>query len=142
MTATRFSCALRAPRPSRALRAPGGLLGSLAHDALVQLAARGVSITASRVAHRDVQALTFHHLLEAADRSAVRGAIRSVLDRVERDEVHMCELASQQPAQLLSVALGVVDAGQQHPFITDPASRLVRVTLGGADQVLEGVLAV
>src|ERR1700693_4673658 len=128
--------------PSYALSAPGGLPGSFPHDSLMQLAARGVGIAAARVAHRDVQALALDHLLKAADRSAVRSAIRSVLDRIERDEGHMCELASQQPAELLSVALGVVDAGQQHPFVADPAPSLLRVTLGRADQLLERVFAV
>src|SRR5207249_326034 len=113
-----------------------------AADALMQLAAGGVRLAASGVAHGHVQTLRRDLVLEPPDRGAVRRVERRVLDRIERNEVDVRELALQQRAQLVRVAVGVVDACQHHPLEADAPSGLFGIAVRRFDEVVHGVLAI
>src|SRR6267143_223988 len=102
-----------------------------AHHALVQLTARCIRLAPARVANGDVQALRLDKLAEAAHARAIWGFVGSVLDGIERNEVHVGELAAKKRAQLFRITFGVVDSAKQYPFVADTPPRLVRVTLRG-----------
>src|ERR1700704_6381975 len=96
----------------------------------------------ARVANGDVQALRLDKLAEAAHASAIWGFVGSVLDGIERNEVHMGQLAAKKRAQLFRITFGVVDAAKQYPFVADTPARLVRVTLRGGDEVRDWIFAI